>query len=153
MLVLRHAVDYLERKGYPVDVVVTLQPTSPLRKAGDIDACVTKLLETGADSVVSVREVTEPPQWMFRIESDRMAPLTDVDTAKLGGMIFQDLPKLYMPNGAVYATRKNVIMKEGRIYGKDCRAYPMPLERSIDVEEPIDLTVAEAILDRLRHDP
>jgi len=148
VLVLKHAVGHLERGGYPVDVVVTLQPTSPFRKAEDIDNCVNKLLETGADSVVSVREIKEPPAWMFRLEGDRMVPfLEGTDTAGLGGMIFQDLPRLVIPNGAVYATRRDVVVREGRIYGRDCRAYVMPPERSIDIETKEDLILAEAILD------
>lgn len=151
-LVLKHCIEFLENKGYPVDVVVTLQPTSPLRRAKDIDACVCKLIETGADSVVSARAVSEPPHWMFKLEGDRMTPLMDVDTAKLGGMISQDLPKLFIPNGAIYVTRRNVVMKEGRIYGKDCRAYIMPPPRSVDIETPLDLIMAEAILERERHD-
>lgn len=145
-IVLQHAVKFIESRGYPVDVVVTLQPTSPFRTSWDIDNCVNKLLETGADSVVSVRAVKEPPQWMFKLEGDRMLPFLDVDTSKLGGMIFQDMPKLFVPNGAVFVTRKNTVMKENRIYGRDCRAYLMPAERSIDVEEPVDLIVAEAML-------
>jgi len=147
-LVLKHCIEFLEKKGYHVDVVVTLQPTSPFRKAEDIDACVNKLLETGANSVVSVRTISEHPQWMFKLDGDRMVPFTDVDTAKLGGMIFQDLPKLVIPNGAIYVTRRNVIMKEGRIYGRDCRAYVMPRDRSIDIETKEDLIIAGAILER-----
>lgn len=147
VLVLKNTISYIESKGYPVDVVVTLQPTSPLRKACDIDACVDKLLETGADSVVSVREVTEHPQWMFKLNDDKMTPFTNVDTSKLGGMIFQDLPKLYLPNGAVYCALKSVVMKENRIYGRDCRAYIMPPNRSIDIENPEDLKFAEMLLE------
>lgn len=146
-LVLKHCVEFLEKGGYPVDVVVCLQPTSPLRTAMDIDNCVNKLLETGANSVVSVREVKEHPAWMFRLEGDRMVPFTDVDTAKLGGMIFQDLPRLYVPSGSVYVTRRNTLMKENRIYGRDCRAYVMPPKRSIDIETPNDLKLAELMLE------
>lgn len=144
-LVLKHCVEYLEGKGYSIDVVVVLQPTSPFRRAEDIDACVNKLMETGCDSVVSVKPIAEPPQWMFRLEEDRMIPFLDVDTAKLGGMIFQDMPKLFIPNGAVYVAWKRVIIKEGRIYGRDCRAYVMPLSRSLDIETREDLIHAEAM--------
>lgn len=152
-LVLKHCIEYLEKKGYPVDVVVTLQPTSPFRKAEDIDNCVDKLIETGCDSVVSVREVSEPPEWMFKVEGDKMTPfMENIDTSKLGGLIFQDLPKLVIPNGAVFVARRNVVMKENRIYGRDCRAYIMPFERSIDIEEPRDLKLAELILSGMGND-
>ncbi|TET51984.1 MAG: acylneuraminate cytidylyltransferase family protein, partial [Anaerolineales bacterium] len=53
--VLEHAVEYLEElDGYRPGLVVLLQPTSPLRPPGLIDACIERLLETGADSLLTV---------------------------------------------------------------------------------------------------
>lgn len=147
-LVLRHCVEQLEAGGWPVDIVVTLQPTSPFRTAGDIDACVSKLLETGADSVVSVKPVREFPQWMFRIEENKMVPfLQSIDTAKISGIIAQELGGLFFPNGAIYCTRRQTLMKENRIFGSHCLPYIMPEKRSLDIETPQDLRLAEAMLE------
>lgn len=139
--VLIHCVEYLEKhEDYYVDAVATLQPTSPFRVALDIDNAVDKLFATGADSVVSVREVTEPPNWMFRLEGDKMVRFReDID-------IRTKLPNLYLPNGAVFVTRRDFLMKERRIYGENCWALVMPPERSLDIDTPEDFEYAEYLM-------
>lgn len=145
--VLIHCVNYLEKKeGYPVGVIVTLEPTSPFRLAKDIDDAVNKLLETAADSVVSVCEISQPPHWMFKLDGDRMIPFLNVDMSRFGRMTREELPTLYIPNGAVYVTRRDVLMNEKRIYGKDCRAFIMPTGRSIDIDTLEDFKYAEFCL-------
>ena len=147
--VLIHCVNYLEKnEGYPVGVVVTLEPTSPFRLAEDIDNAVNKLCETGADSVVSVCGISEPPHWMFKLDGDRMIPFLNVDVSRFGRITRKDLPKLYLPNGCVYVTRRDVLMHEKRIYGKDCRALIMPAERSIDIDTFEDFRYAEFCLSK-----
>jgi len=143
--VLKYCVDYLEQvENYKVDVIVTLEPTSPFRVAQDIDDAVNKLLETGCDSVVGVREIKEPPAWMFTLNSDTMQPFLGGDTSQLG--LSGDLPRLFLPNGCVYVTQRDVLMSEGRIFGKDCRALIMPPERSLDIDGPEDFGYAEFCL-------
>jgi CMP-N-acetylneuraminic acid synthetase len=44
------------------------------------------------------------------------------------------LPKIYRLNGAVYATKYDVLMKENRILGEDNRAIIMNVEESIDID-------------------
>jgi len=148
---LIYCVNYLEKiEVYPVDVVVTLEPTSPFRLAKDIDDAVNKLFKTGADSVVSVCEISQPPHWMFRLDADRMISFLNVDTSRFGRTSRSELPKLYLPNGCVYVTRRDVLMNEKRIYGKDCRALIMPAERSIDIDTLEDFRYAEFCLRVLR---
>jgi len=147
--VLIHCVNYLEKnEGYPVSVVVTLEPTSPFRLAKDIDDAVNKLFETGADSVVSVREISEPPHWMFKLDHDRMIPFLNVDVSRFGRITSKDLPKLYLPNGCVYVTRRDVLMNEKRVYGKNCRALIMPAGRSNDIDTFEDFRYAEFCLSK-----
>jgi len=149
--VLIHCIEYLEKhEHYHVDVIVTLQPTCPFRLALDVDHAVKKLFATGADSVVSVREVTEPPHWMFTLKADKMTPFLGMDTGKLGLMTRAKLPKLYLPNGAVYVTRTDVVMNQRRIYGEDCRAIIMPPQRSLDVDTPQEFEYAEYLMKKRR---
>ncbi|HEX9660078.1 MAG TPA: acylneuraminate cytidylyltransferase family protein, partial [Rhodothermales bacterium] len=70
--VVQHAIQAVEEvEGTPYDVIVMLQPTTPLRTAGDIDSAVALLLESGADSVVSVVDVGgHHPYRMKRIDDD-----------------------------------------------------------------------------------
>ena len=68
--VMRHAVDALSRRGWVPDIIVLLQPTSPLRRPEHIREAVTLLRERGADSVVSVVELPRhlSPDYVMRIE-------------------------------------------------------------------------------------
>lgn len=142
--VYQHVIKYLEEiEGFSPDIVVVLQPTSPLRTTEDIYEAIQKFLSTGCDSVVSICEVEHPPNWMYTLKRDRLIPL-------IGGRQKitrrQDAPAIYRLNGAVYVTRKDIIMKENRVMGNDTRAYIMTPERSIDVDTELDLKLAELVI-------
>ena len=142
--VLQHAIAHLENVGrLSIGMVVVLQPTSPLRIAEDVDRAVEKMKETGCDSVVSVCELEHPLEWVLTIDGDRVRHLVE---AVEGVTRRQDARRLYRPNGAVYITRRDVIMKEDRVLGVDTRAYVMPPERSVDIDTELDLKLAEVIL-------
>ncbi|MCZ7384091.1 MAG: acylneuraminate cytidylyltransferase family protein [Candidatus Methanoperedens sp.] len=148
-LVSQHAVDYLiKNENYYPDIAVTMQPTTPFCSPEDIDACIDKLIETDADSVITVREVRERPEWMYRLEGDRTVSLTGIlIQGEIG--VTQSLQKLYTPNGAVYATKMRVLKEQNLIIGRDNRAVVMPPERSIDIDEPIDFVLAEIMAKEL----
>ncbi len=142
--VLQHAVKYLkEKQSYKADIVVLLQPTSPLRKSHHIDMAVRKLLNTKADSAVTFCEAAPSPYWFSKIVRGRVVPFLpsgDKYTRR------QDLPKLYEMNGAVYATRYDCLMRQRRILGKDTRPILMSREESINIDTELDLKIAEALL-------
>jgi N-acylneuraminate cytidylyltransferase/CMP-N,N'-diacetyllegionaminic acid synthase len=143
LLVLQHAVQFLERKRDKVDVVVLLQPTSPLRSEIRIDEAVEKLLKTGADSVVTVCKVKHHPFWSFVAKGDRLYPFSEkgITVSKR-----QDLPEIYAVNGAVYAVRRNVLFEQNSVFGRDTRAVVMPNEESVDIDDYFDLFIAEMAL-------
>jgi len=143
--VLQHAVRYLEEKeNFPANIIVCLQPTSPLRSAEDIDQAVTLCLSSGADSVVSLCQVEHHPYWMKKVVAGSVYPLMEIDDEKYPRR--QDLPPVYQLNGAIYVTRRKVLLEEERLLGKHTLAYIMPQERSIDIDTPLDLKLAELIM-------
>lgn len=161
-LVIKHAVEFLEEhEGYSVGYAITLQPTSPLRTKGDIYRACHVAASGMYDSVVSVTKVTEFPAWMFKptMLSDRVGPngkwmklesYLGIPTRFLSGFIAQDMPRLYIPNGAIYVTKRELLDKN-RIFGDKLGWIEMPKRRSIDIEEEIDLKIAEALLSEYQH--
>lgn len=144
--VIKHAIKYLENKEkYKVDLVVTLQPTSPFRKAKDIDDAIEKIIKTNADSVVSICEADYPPYWMKKIKGDKVYSFvkSKIDYHLLER---QQLPKTYKLNGAVYVTKRDLIMKKNKIIDGDVRAIIMDPIRSIDVDSITDFLLAEVIM-------
>jgi len=141
--VLQHAVSYLEQtEKYFPDIIVILQPTSPLRNSGDIDSAICKLIDENGDSAETFCLVKEHPASMFQIKKGRAFPINKHDLAKRA----QDLPKLYRENGAVYAVRRDLLMKTGTVYGKKHIPVIMPAERSIDIDEELDFRIAELLM-------
>jgi len=143
--VLQHAIMYLaEQEDYLADIVVCLQPTSPLRSAEDIDAGVRLCIDAGADSVVSLCQAKHHPYWMKKIVDGRVSPLMSKNETHYTRR--QDLPSVYQLNGALYVTRTNVLIDENRVLGKYTAPYIMPPERSIDIDTPDDLKFAAVLL-------
>jgi CMP-N-acetylneuraminic acid synthetase len=74
--VIQHAVDTLAADGWTTDVIVLLQPTSPLRRPSHVRDAVALLKQTKADSVVSVIELPRhlSPDYVMRIEDGVLRP-------------------------------------------------------------------------------
>lgn len=144
--VLQHVVREFEASGEYYDAVLTLQPTSPLRQAVDIDGSIELMESTNADSVVSYVEVGgKHPARMISIEPDGRvvpAPFTHL----FEGHRRQGWPKFYLCEGSIYLTRRDVLMEQNLIKGVDCRAWIIPAERACDIDSPFDLFVAEQLL-------
>ena len=146
---VKHAVTFMEKEdGVSYDYVAVLQPTAPMRTADDIDGAIKKIMELGGDSLISVTDVgAYHPARMNRIVNDRLVSILDE------GLTFipkQDLPKVYIYNGAIYIARRGVIFEENSLRGKDCIAYIMPPERSVNIDTELDLTLAEALMKKER---
>jgi N-acylneuraminate cytidylyltransferase len=129
--------DALERvPGY--DIVVLLQPTSPLRRACDIDGAIERLESSCAPACVTVRAAEEHPYWTFY--ADAQGRLAHYVKPPAGTpMRRQDLPEAWCLNGAVYVVRTEWFIRNRSFLTADTVFYPMPAERSIDIDTPIDV--------------
>ena len=155
--VVEHAVRWVvEHERYQPDAVVILQPTSPLRTSADIAAALRMLELSGADSVVSVNEVSAHahPMRMLRVDDAGFAQLfVTGEPVRRRVNRRQDLPKAWVMNGAIYAFRTGVLFAaEPSLYGDRVIAYPMPAERSISIDDLEDWAAAEQALARRPHD-
>lgn len=120
------------------DIVVLLQPTSPLRTAADIDGALTKLIESGAPACVSVREAEDHPYWIFRLDSaGRLSRFSESD-GKLPQRR-QDLPPAWCLNGAVYIARVDWFMRVRTFLSDETLGFVMPADRSLDIDTFADI--------------
>lgn len=144
--VLQDVVRSLEAQGERYDAILTLQPTNPLRLPSDIDGAADLLERTGADSVISFVDTGERhPARMKFIDPD--GRVTDPPFAEaFEGQRRQDLPRLFLRDGSIYLTRRDVLMERGSLKGDDCRAWLMPEDRSCNVDTPFDLFLVEQLL-------
>lgn len=140
--VVRHA---LEMLGDQISHVALLQPTSPLRRAADIDACLSLLLHGAARSAMSVTPVEHHPGKVVHVTDDGHAvPFTsesDMEARR------QDLPTVYRQNGAVYALGRSDFLATNRFILFPCKVHLMPPELSVDIDTEFDLLLAERLLE------
>jgi len=136
--------DTLKRiTGY--DILVLLQTTSPLRLAADIDGCLEALIESKAPACVSVRAALDHPYLSYRITGNGKISPYAVPTSG-GSLRRQDLPPAWCLNGAVYVAHAQWLCQSGSFICAETQSYCMPTERSIDIDTPSDLMLAENIL-------
>lgn len=144
---VQHALEWMARhQGRHFDGVAILQPSSPFTEPEDIDATVSLLDRSGASSAVTVVKLDHAihPVKLKLLDGDRLLPFLEDER---GRMAAHELPDIYVRNCAVYAARSELVA-QGQIIGDDCRAVLMPRERSLDINDPIDLELAEFMLQR-----
>lgn len=141
--VVIHTVNHLEDKeGYKADVIVLLQPTSPLREVSDIDKAIEKFLETDPDIVVSVTELKYNPVFYFKMKRDKLSHFI---RSKSKITRRQDSQKVYTLNGAIYVMSRQTLKKDN-IYSGDMRAIVMDNEKSIDIDTMGEFKIAEFLI-------
>ena len=149
--VIQHAVQWLEENdNYRADYIILLQPTSPLRTAKHIDEALSKLLNSDADSVVSVVEAPHNciPNSIMKLEGEYLSPYLPLDE---NFNLRQLKPVYYARNGAaIYAFTYNCLMKKNSIYGEKVLPYVMGKDCSIDVDDLFDLKLCELILSSMK---
>ena len=146
LLVLQHAVGFVEEKDHiTMDWVLLLQPTEPFRTVEDIEAALELGWQGGCDSVISVTQVfAVHPILMRRIENGRLLPYCVEEKEGTRRQDYQ--PPAYMRNGAIYLTRRDVLMERNSIWGDVIRPYIMPPERSVSVDSELDLKLVDLLI-------
>lgn len=136
--VVRHVV-----AAHPHDVIALLQPTSPLRRSSDIDACIAPVLAGQVVSAMTVTEVDHHPGKAVVLDDGLVVPFTndaDMEARR------QDMREVYRQNGAVYAISTEAFLRYNKFYVQPCQAILMPADLSIDIDREIDLQLAEIII-------
>lgn len=145
MPVVQHALGAVDRPGEPFDAVCLLQPTTPLRHAAHIDACIELLEQSGADSVVTFVPVPAElnPHWVYFQRPDGTMVLSTGEAQPIPRR--QELPAAYRREGSVYVSRSEVVAR-GTLYGDRVLPYWMDAARCVDINDAGDWEAAERLL-------
>jgi CMP-N,N'-diacetyllegionaminic acid synthase len=135
MDVVLHAIE--EVPGF--DYVMLLQPTSPLRTSQDIDEAFEILKSEQAPSCVSVTEAEQSPYWMYQL--DERAKLQSVLPTGAAPHRRQDLPTVYVLNGAIYVARIDWLREVRSFITNDTTAYIMSKRNSLDIDTDEDFQI------------
>ncbi len=145
--VVLHATDWLRKNSTEsYDLLLLLQPTSPLRTAADVDGIVEELIDSGsaARCLVSVCECEQHPLWANQLPPDLSMESFVLDSVKNKNR--QELPVYYRFNGALYLSEISYLEETKSFLGPWTKAYIMPQDRSLDIDTPQDFALAEILI-------
>lgn len=147
---LKHAVEWFEKEnGFRPDAVALLRPTSPFKTAEMIDKGITKLRDSGADSLRSMTlvEGVHHPYWMFNQTETGLATPFDPENSIEKYNRSQLLPPLYRLNGVVDFMLTSVLFDDSkRLYGDSMQVLEISEEAALDIDTEIDFRKCEVYL-------
>lgn len=140
--VVLHTIDFIKQGQDKYDTLILLQPTSPLRTYADIDMAIEKYFLHNELGLVSVSEVNDNPILIRTVtDNEVLIPLLDGNSTCRR----QNMPRYYRVNGSIYINKIEDI--NGKTSFNDNKlAYIMPKNCAIDIDELVDLNVAEYYL-------
>ena len=138
--VVLHSLDFFSKKNEKYDIIILLQPTSPLRTSEDINKAIELFIKKKASSVISVCRNEHHPCWSVSLTKDlRIEKFLGVGNLYKNR---QALPDYYRINGAVYVAHVDYLKQNKEFFGKSTFAYLMPPERSVDIDKEFDFRIA-----------
>ncbi|MCS7015068.1 MAG: acylneuraminate cytidylyltransferase family protein [Gemmatales bacterium] len=141
-----HALHWLaQHADYHPELVLLLQPTSPFRTADDIYAALHLMRASHAPAVVSVTMCHPHPFLTFRLDAQGI--LENLLGKDVSHIRRQDLPPVYQLNGAIYLVKTSTLLREKTFLPAGTRALIMPRNRSLDIDEPLDLMLARCLVE------
>ena len=146
LLVLQHVVNYLkEKENYYPEIVVLLQPDSPLKTSEDIDKVIEKILTGNYDSTISVGDNSHSPEWLLVEEGDEAKfYFGDIPTK----IRKQDLKKTYFIDGLVYVMKTYQLMKnEHYVLGGKIGMVILDKSHSFEIDTYQDLEIVRALME------
>jgi CMP-N-acetylneuraminic acid synthetase len=144
--VLLNALNEIEAlDGRRYDIVVMLQPTSPLRTAGQVSATIRMLVDGNWDAVwtVSTTDSKSHPFKQLTVGPDDSLGYFDQRGKEV--IARQQLSPVYHRNGIAYAVRRECLVEQGTINGARTGALVVP-EPTISIDTEWDLWMASLLL-------
>jgi len=141
-LAWRHALDTLDAGSpVPVDILVSVPATSPLRRVEDVTACLRLLEEGGADVVLTVTPSRRSPYFNMVARDGEFVRL--FSPLPRAAMRRQDVPPTYDITTVAYAARAAFVRAADSMLAGRVKAVVVPEERALDIDTERDLAFAE----------
>lgn len=152
MPAIAHAVRSAEEQaGTRYDICVDLDATSPLRLPQDIVAAVQLLQDAGCKSVITGAAAHRSPYFNL-VERGPGGVVRLSKQLEKGIVRRQDSPACFDMNASIYVWRRDALLADPRVFYDDTRLYEMPRERSFDIDDELDFSIVELVMQRRAHD-
>lgn len=141
---VRYVLDQYEKRGECFDVIVVLQPTSPLRTSIDIQGAYQLFIDKQANMISTVCEMDHSPLWSNTLPED--LSMENFEDEEIAYLPRQSLPTYYRENGAIYILKTEHLYKAKHLYKDGCFAYIMERSHSLDIDTEMDFRIASIFL-------
>ncbi|HMP93711.1 MAG TPA: hypothetical protein PKD90_12605, partial [Phnomibacter sp.] len=140
---IRHALEQLAATAENYDAICLLQPTSPFRKKGFIDAAIETFQQQQTDSLISVLPVPHEynPHWVFVPDSHNKLVIATGEKSIITRR--QELPPAFIRDGSLYLAKTAVIMQQNSLYGNTIGYVVNDKEFYVNIDTPADWELAE----------
>ena len=138
--VMLHLID---KMGFESEIIVLLQPTSPLRTHLHIDEAYEIFQRGDSETLISITPLDKSPLWSFWIDDHRLRSVFE-DQSSLRR---QDLRQAYAPNGAIYIFNVDSFKINKKFILHDSMFYLMKKNESIDIDDLFDFKMAEILME------
>ncbi|MCK9630276.1 MAG: acylneuraminate cytidylyltransferase family protein [Methanoregula sp.] len=142
----QHAITEVKKDHpHPLDVFVSIPATSPMRASTDIDACISRLLESDADIVITVKKAERSPYFnMVNLDDGGYAHVVISTGSNMTRR--QDAPPVFDMTTVAYAVRPAFIMRAHGIFDGKVVVVEVPTERALDIDTEFDFRIAEFLM-------
>lgn len=146
-LAWQHAVHAIRDAGDNFDIFLAVPATSPLRSTADLAACIDAMENADCDGVVTISPSLRNPYFnMVRQHEDGSLTIA-VDAGRIIANR-QDAPELFDLTTVAYAARPDFILAHDDLFQGRVHGVAVPRERSLDIDDTVDLAFAEFLIAR-----
>lgn len=142
--VIKHTINFLQL-DQTNELIVFLQPTSPLRLVFELDAALEFFIAKNAKGIVSISETEHSPMWSNTLPENGC--MSDFIRPEVQGKRSQDLPKFFRLNGSIYIYETLSLLEQGKIFfDENVYGFETSLETAVDIDTALDFKIAEGVL-------
>ncbi len=147
----KHVLQLLEEENYQVDIVILLQPTSPLRTSKMLSKAITRFQSSDVNMLVSVSKSKSLLKWFLTIENNYLKFLKDNNFGKIRR---QDQSEdIFSLNGSIYIFKKEIVAKcENYVWSEKTIPFEMEKEYSFDIDTQFDFDIAEFVMKLIQNE-
>lgn len=142
--VIKHAIVFLGL-DQTNELIVLLQPTSPLRLVSELDTALEFFIAKNAKGIVSISETEHSPMWSNTLPENGC--MSDFIRPEVQGKRSQDLPKFFRLNGSIYIYETLSLLEQAKIFfDENVYGFETSLETAVDIDTALDFKIAEVLL-------
>lgn len=139
-----HALDVIESQGEPVDIMLAMQATSPLRESSDIERALTDFQQQDCDSLFSCAELED----FFIWEKNEQGSFRSLNYDYLNRKRRQDVGQQYVENGSFYLFKPKILRSLNNRLGGKIGISMMEFWKTFEIDSIEDLEFCEMLMNK-----